>query len=90
MGWQDQSYLNHELVCDFTDIKVQELDSRYNHFKFAKNHPTAEVIVRAWHAEMFACCLKGMNMACAGLPLLPPKTQINGEGSTLSATKEES
>lgn len=74
-SWQDQSYFNHELIDEFSDLKVQELDSRFNSFKYQLRKPTGKIVVKAWHAERLQCAMKCLAAECVGLPMLacPPR-----------------
>lgn len=68
--WQDQAFVNYELCDGFSHVECQELDSRFNSFKFQKSKPTGEIIVQSWHAESLSCQIDKMKIETAMLPIL--------------------
>jgi hypothetical protein len=49
--WKDQARLNEELHR--TRFNVQELDSRWNSYRFAESPPTLPIVIEAWHGSVF-------------------------------------
>jgi hypothetical protein len=69
-NWADQAYFNYELAEHFQDLRIYELNSRFNSFRWQREPPELPVVIRGWHSQPLRCVGREMTEAVRRLPFL--------------------